>query len=315
MFQVTAIDSDKMGFTILEKTTELWNLKRFCNYVLLFDVSSKVLVAKKITSLTENKIYIENPILEDLPNVSSIVGFPMIIGVFKSAKPTVLNGNYVSWDLKMDELIGENQPALTGVPSLPVELTNKFDWSDKVSFEQNIYRDIGEFAGTAQMIYSKYPLNKNTNKPYSGSFTFKTRSELFSFMDFICGSKGRFKKFEYLWPLNEFQLVRSEYEGVNQLRVRNNYYAEQFSKVVNKKIVVKYRNYALSTSITSVSNNSEYTTLTLANPTNFRIYEEDMHNVRIEQYKTVRMDLDEFTITCNSGKSFSLNVRMVEVYE
>lgn len=315
LFQVTSIDSDKMGFSILEKTTELWNLSRFCNYVLLFDIYSKVLVAKKITSITENKIYIENPILEEFPNISRVVGFPMIIGVFKSAKPTILNGNYVSWDLRLEELIGENQPALTGVPSLPAELNNKFDWSEKVGFEQTIYRDIGEFAGTAQMIYSKYPQNKNTNKSFSGTFTFKTRSELFSFMDFLCATKGRFKKFEYLFPLNEFQLVRAEYEGTNQLRVKNNHYAEQFNKVVNKKIVLKYRNFTLPTSITSVSNNSEYTTLTMANSTNFRIYEEDLHNVRIEQYKTVRMDLDEFMITCNSGKSFSLDVRMMEVYE
>lgn len=315
MFQAVSIDSNKMGITILEKTTELWNLKRFCNYILLFDVTSKVLVAKKVTSLAENKIYIENPILEELPNISSVVGFPMIIGVFKSAKPSVLNGNYISWDLLMEELIGENQPALSGVPPLPLELLKKFDWSDKVELEQPIYRDIGEFPGTAQMIYSKHPLNRNTNKAYSGSFTFKSREELFTFMDFICGTKGRFKKFEYLVPMNEFQLVRPEYEGVNQVRVKNNFYAEQFSKVLNKKVVLKYRNNSLSTTISSIETNSQYTTITFTNPTNFRIYEEDMNNARIEQYKTVRMDLDEFTINCNSGKSFSLNVRMMEVYE
>lgn len=315
LFQVTDIDSDKMGFTIYEKTSELWNLKRYCNYVLLFDISTKVLVAKKVMSITENKIYIENPILETFGNIASVVGFPMIIGVFKSAKPTIINGNLVTWDLKLEELIGDNQPALTGVPSFPTSLSTKFDWSDKISFDQTVYRDIGEFPGTAQMVYSKLPVNKNSLKPYTGRFTFKTRAELFSFMDFICGSKGRFKKFEYLFPLNEFQLIQGEYEGVSQLRIRNNYYAEQFSKVVNKKIVVKYRNFALNTSITSVSSNSSYSTITLANSTNFRIYEEDFDKVRIEQYKTVRLDLDEFSFKCDSGKSFSIDIRLMEVYE
>ena len=315
IFQVTSIDGDRMGVEIRENTGELWNLKRYCNYVLFFDVINKSLVAKKISSLTANHIYVENPILEEFPNEAAVVGFPMLIGVFKSAKPTVLNGDLVSWDLVMDELIGENQPVISGLPTLPAELTNKIDWADKVSFEQNLYRDIGEFAGTAQMVYSKYPLDKNTNKSFTGTFSFKTRAELFSFMDFICGTKGRFKKFEFLVPLNEFQLIRGEYEGVNQIRVKNNYYAEQFSKVLNKKIVLKYRGFSLSTTILASSNNSEYTTLTLGNATNFRIYEEDFCDVRIEQYKTVRMDLDEFTLNCDSGKSFSMNIRMVEVYE
>ena len=97
--------------------------------------------------------------------------------------------------------------------------------------------------------------------------------------------------------------------------MRNNYYAEQFSKVVNKKVVIKYRNFSLSTTITSVSTNSQYTTITFANATNFRIYEEDFQNVRIEQWKTVRFDLDDFNIECSSGKLFVLKVRLMEVYE
>jgi hypothetical protein len=315
VFSVSEIDSDKMGFTIRENTGELWNLKRFCNYVLLFGTVSKTLVAKKITSITSNKIYIENPILETFNDLSSVVGFPMMIGLFKSVKPTVINGNLISWDLVFDEMIGENQPVLSGVPNLPSQLTNKFNWSEKISFDQSLYRDIGEFSGTAQMIYTKRPLTKNSNKSYTGNFSFKTRSELFSFLDFICGAKGRFKKFEFLVPFNEFQLVQGEYEGVNQLKVRNNFYAEQFSKVNNKKIVLTYRNYSLSTSITSVSSNSEYTTITMANSTSFRIYDEDCNKVRIEQWKTVRLDLDDFTINCNSGKSFSVDIRLVEVYE
>lgn len=314
-FHLSSIDSDKMGVTLIENTSHLWNLKRYCNYVLFYEKSTNILVAKKITSFTENKVFLENPILETFSNVSGVVCFPMIIGIFNSIKPTVLSGDMIGWDLSFSELIGENQPDLANVPALPSALNNKFDWENKIDFEQNLYRDIGEFPGTAQFIYSKLPYNKNYPKSYTGTFVFKSRSELCSFLDFMCGAKGRFKKFEYLWPLNEFKLVRGEYEGVNQLRVRNNYYGEQFYKILNKKIVVNYRNYSLSTSVVSISAGVEYTTLTLANPTNFRIYDEDCDRVKIQQYKTVRFDLDEFTIECHSGTIFSVNVRFMEVYE
>ena len=143
----------------------------------------------------------------------------------------------------------------------------------------------------------------------------KSRAELFSFLDFVCGTKGRAKKFEYLWPLNEFQLIQGEYEGVNQVRVRNNYYGEQFSKVVNKKVRVYYRNFVLDTSVTSVSVNSAHTTLTFANTTTFRIYDDDCDIFRIEQWKTVRFDIDDFSVECLSGTVFRVTVRMMEVYE
>ena len=115
--------------------------------------------------------------------------------------------------------------------------------------------------------------------------------------------------------MNEFQLIQGEYEGVNQVRVRNNYYGEQFSKVVNKKVRVYYRNFVLDTSVTSVSINSAYTTLIFANPTTFRIYDDDCDIFRIEQWKTVRFDVDDFSIECLSGTVFRVTVRMVEVYE
>ena len=315
LFQVTGIDSDRMGIAVWENIDTLWNLKRFCDYIVLFDRSTNVLVAKKVTSKTTNKIYVENPILEEFPNIASVVGFPMVIGVFSSAKPTILNGNLISWDLSLSELIGENQPALSGVPSLPALLDRKFDWGEeKISFEQSLFRDIGEFVGTSQAIYSKFPKDKNSLKPYTGTFILKTRAELFSFLDFVCGAKGRALKFEYLWPMNEFQVIRGEYEGVSQLRVRNNYFAEQQSKVLNKKVVIYYRGQTLATSITTATNNAEFTYLNLLNPTPFRIYEEDCENVRIEQYKTVRFDLDEFSIECLSGTVFKATVRLMEVY-
>lgn len=315
MFNVVSIDADGMGFTIYENTSELWHLKRFCKYVILFDRSRSVLVAKEILSIEANRINVKNPILESFENPAAISGFPMLIGVFGSAKPTVLNGNLVSWDMSFSELIGVNQPDLVGVPAFPSALSNKFDWTQKVDFEQTIFRDIGEFAGTAQLLYQKFPTNKNALKTYTGTFILRSRAELCSFLDFLCGSKGRTKKFEYLWPMNEFQLIGGEYEGVNQLRVKNTYFAEQFQKILNNKVVIRYRGNVLNTTIVAASSTSQHTKLTLSNITNFRIYDEDCDQLRIEQWKTVRFDLDEFTIECLSGKVFSVNVRFAEVYE
>ena len=165
------------------------------------------------------------------------------------------------------------------------------------------------------MVYPKHPLSKNSNKTYTGTFKFKTRAEMFSFLDFVCSAKGRFRKFEFLFPVNEFQLLQGEFEGASTFRVKNNFFAEQFYKVQNKKVVIYYRNNVMDNTITSVSVNSEYTTLSFTTPTTFRIYDEDYHNVRIEQWKTLRMDLDEFSFKCNSGKHFELDIRFVEVYE
>ena len=314
VFSITDLSIGATQVTIRENTADLWNLKKYCDYVVILEVSTGKMVAKKIQEIGSNSITFENPILDEFTSTDAVVGFPMLIGVFNSAKPTVINGNLVSWDLAFSELTGENQPELKSIPVLPASLSIEADWTKPIGFEQSLYRDIGEFLGTAQMIYSKYPLTKNTNKSYTMEFSFGTRAELGAFLDFVCGAKGRAKKFEYLIPLNEFQLTRGEYEGVNQVRVKNNFYHEQFNKVLNKKIRLLYKDKKLETSITSTGYTSDYTVLTFANPTNFRIYDEDCHLVRIEQYKTVRFDLDEFTISCNSGKSFSVNVRFTEVY-
>lgn len=315
MFNVVSIDADGMGITIRENTSDLWHLKRFCKYIYLLDRSRNVWVVKEIVSIETNRINVENPILESFGDPAAIAGFPMIIGVFGSAKPTVLNGNLISWDMSFSELIGMNQPDLVDVPAFPSSLPNKFDWTKKVDFEQNVYRDIGEFAGTAQLLYQKFPLNKNVPKTFTGTFILKSRAELCSFLDFICGSKGRTKKFEYLWPMNEFQLIGGEYEGVNQLRVRNTYFAEQFQKILNNKVVIRYRDNVMNTTIVAASSTSQFTKITLSNLTDFRIFDEDCETLRIEQYKTVRFDLDEFTIECLSGKVFSVNVRFAEVYQ
>lgn len=291
-----------------------WNLSKYCDYICLVDTSTNTLVAKKIISRSGDRVVVENPFLEDFPNISKVFGVPMIIGYFKSAKSKVLDGNLVKWSIELAELRGENQPALIGVPALPASLPTTYDWQESVSFEKTLYRDIGEFLGTAQMLYQKFPYNKNHPEAYSGTFRFKTKAEINSFFDFVCGAKGRCKKFEYLWPLNGFEVIRGEYEGVNQLRIRNNSFAEQFSKIQNKKIRLSYRGNILETSISGVSTNAKYTTITMLNPTTFQIFDEDCHNVYIEQYKTVRFDLDEFTFEYFSGNDMKVSVRFMEVY-
>ena len=314
VFHVKDITDGKTVVHIHGLINQHWNLDHYCDYICLIDKSTDVMVAKKIIARSGDYVQIENPILEDFPNISSVFGYPMIIGYFKSAKPKVLDGNLIKWSLELEELRGENQPPLTGLPAFPASLSTKFDWEETVGFEQTIYRDIGEFLGTAQMIYPKYPYDKNHPESYTGTFKFKTKTELNSFMDFVAASKGRFRDFEYLWPLNGFQVIRGEYQGVNQLRIKNNSFAEQFSKMVTKKIRLRYRGQTLETSISGVSSNALYTTITMLNPTTFQIFDEDCHNVYIEQYKNVRFDLDEFTFEYLSGNAVKVNIRFMEVY-
>lgn len=314
VFHVKEITDEKTVVHIHGLINQHWNLDHYCDYICLIDKSTDVVVAKKIIARSGDYVKVENPILEDFPNVSSVFGYPMIIGYFKSAKPKVLDGNLIKWSLELEELRGENQPLLLNIPAFPAALSTKFDWEETVGFEQTLYRDIGEFLGTAQMIYQKYPYNINHPESYTGTFKFKTKAELCSFMDFVAASKGRFRDFEYLWPLNGFQVLRGEYQGVNQLRIKNNSFAEQFSKVINKKIRLRYRGQTLETSISGVSFNALYTTITMLNPTTFQIFDEDCHNVYIEQYKTVRFDLDEFTFEYLSGDAVKVNVRFMEVY-
>lgn len=314
ILQVSSISEGKTSITVRGNVDQYWNLNKYCDYICLIDTSTDVVVAKKIVTKTGNTITVENPVLEEFENLSSVYLFPMMIGFFKSAKPKVLNGNLIKWNLELEEMRGENQPALTNIPSFPTALSTLFDWEESVDFDQVIYRDIGEFIGTAQMIYQKYPYDINHPQTYSGTFRLRTRAEIAGFMDFVCGSKGRFRDFEYLWPLNGFEVIKGEFESTNQFRIRNNHFAEQFSKMINKKIRFRYRNHVLNTSIASVSSNAHFTTITLMNPTNFRVFDEDCGRVYIEQFKTVRFDLDEFTFDFISGIDAKVNIRFMEVY-
>lgn len=314
IFHVSDITDGMTTVHMHGAVSDHWNLNRYCDYICLIERTTNKLVAKKIVSRTADKIVVENPILEEFPNISDVYGFPMIIGYFKSAKPKVLSGKLLKWSMELEEMRGENQPPLVGVPALPSSLSTGFDWEDTVGFEQKIYRDIGEFLGTAQLIYQKFPYGVNHPQSFSGTFKLKTKQEIYSFLDFICGSKGRVKQFEYLWPVSGFNVIRGEYQGVNQLRVQNNAFAEQFSGMVNKKIRLRYRGYTLETSISGVSTNQNYTTITMLNPTTFQIFDEDCDNVYIEQYKNVRFDLDEFTLEFTSGNTAKINIRFAEVY-
>jgi len=314
IFHVTEITDGMLTVHFIGNVNQYWNLNRYCDYICLVERTTNRMVAKKIVSRTADKIVVENPILEEFPNISDVFGFPMIIGYFKSAKPKVLSGKLIKWNVELEEMRGENQPALIGVPALPASLSTKFDWADDVSFDHPIYRDLGEFLGTAQMIYQKFPYDVNHPQTYTGSFRFKTKEEVYAFLDFICAAKGRHRYFEYIWPVNGFSVIRGEYQGVNQLRVQNNSFAEQFEGIVNKKIRLSYRGNVLETSISGVSTNQNYTTITMLNPTTFQIFDDDCDNVYIEQYKTVRFDLDEFTLEFTSGNTAKISIRFMEVY-
>jgi len=313
-FHVSEITDGQTVVHFHGNVSDFWNLNKYCDYICLKDTMTGIQVAKKIVARAADYVKVENPILEQFENISKVFGFPMIIGHFKSAKPKVLSSDWVKWSLELEELRGENQPPLTNVPALPASLSTKFDWEDGVGFEPVIYRDMGEFLGTAQMVYPKFPYNKNHPQSYTGTFKFKNKQEINAFFDFACASKGRFRHFEYLWPLNGFEVIQGEYQGVNQLRIRNNSFAEQFNYMVNKKIRLTYRDKVLETSISGVSTNALFTRITMLNPTTFQIFDEDCHNVSIQQYKTVRFDLDEFTFEFLSSDVMKVNIRFMEVY-
>lgn len=312
VFKITGFSTNKTTVHIRGSVDDRWNLKNYCDYICIYDLVTDLVVAKKIVSRSGSTIVVENPVLEVFSNPEAVIGFPLLIGYFKSAKPTIINGKLVEWDLELTELVGENQPPFV-VPALPASLTNTFDWAHKVTLEPNLYRDIGGFTGTAEMIYAKYPYDKNPPRIMSGSFSFTTPQKLNSFLDFICSAKGRVRKFEYLWPLKSLEVIKEEYEGVNQLRVRVNSYADQFDKLVNKKIRLRYKEYVMNTSIMDVTKTLTYYTITLANPTTFRIFKEDLHRVYIEEMRTVRFDLDEFKFDYTTSKSVTTNIKLSEV--
>ena len=312
VFHITGFSNGKTAIHVRGNINHRWNLRNYCDYICVYDLMTDHVVAKKITSFSGSIINVENPVLEVFENPEAIIGFPLLIGYFKSAKPKIVNGNNVVWDLELSEMVGENQPALT-VPALPATLPNTFDWAHSVSMETNIYRDLGGFPGTAEMIYAKFPYDKNPPKTMGGSFTFNDPEKLNAFLNFMCAAKGRVRKFEYLWPLKGMQIIKEEFEGVNQLRIKTNSYADQHHKLVNKKIRIRYKHFVLNTTVQSVTKTAAYHTITLANPTHFRIFKEDMDRVYIEEVRTVRFDLDEFTFDYSNASSVRVDVRFSEV--
>jgi len=313
-FPIAKIDSNKMSITANYDLSQLWNLQKYCEYIIITD-RENILIVKEIADIIGNKISVSTPILDVIPNEDALVGFPMVNGYIKAANSKILSSNLVSWDLTFEELLGEGQPVLTGVPNLPTTFDFEFDWAKPINREQSLYRDIGGFVGTAQMLYSKFPKNKNNPKSYTGTITLKSKIEVISFLNFVCAAKGRLKKFEYLFPLNDFLIIQGEYQGASQLRVKTNNYAAQYSKVLSKKVVISYRGQKYTTQIVGASQTMDYIRLNLQNATPFQIFEEDCHNVRIEEWKTVRFDLDDFKLTPKSDSIYEVNVRLVEVYQ
>lgn len=313
MFQVQYFDADKKGVEIREMTTELWNLNKYCDYIILYDIEKKMVVAKKISSKTLTHIYFENPVLETLSIESKIVGFPMIIGYINSAKADVETSNLVDWAVDLYELVGENQPDLLSIPAIPSDFPFDTDWSDKPSFERSFNRHIDDFAGITQVMYSKFPFNKHTSSVFSGKITLSSRKEFCNFMDFICAAKGRLNKFNITVPINTVNVIRGEYAGSASLWIKNNFFAEQFSKMINKTVVIKYHGNTLITQLNSVENNGEFTTINFLNSIPWRIYDEDCHEVQIFRKIPVRLDMDNFRFSCDNGKLFSINIRVKEM--
>ena len=313
MFQVQYFDADKKGVEIREMTTELWNLNKYCDYIILYDIEKRMVVAKKIASKSLNHIYFENPVLETLSIESKIVGFPMIIGYINAAKADIVTSNLVDWTVDLYELVGENQPDLLSIPALPTDFPFDIDWSDSPSFERSFHRNIEEFAGITQVMYSKFPFNKQTASVFIGKITLNSRQEFCSFMDFISAAKGRLNKFNITVPINTVNVIRGEYAGSSSLWIKNNFLAEQFSKMANKDVVIKYHNNTLTTKLNSVENNGEFTTVNFINPIPWRIYDEDCQDVQIFKKIPVRLDMDNFRFSCENGKFFTITIRVKEM--
>ena len=313
MFQVQYFDADKKGVEIREMTTELWNLNKYCDYIILYDIEKRMVVAKKIASKSLNHIYFENPVLETLSIESKIVGFPMIIGYINAAKADIVTSNLVDWTVDLYELVGENQPDLLSIPALPTDFPFDIDWSDSPSFERSFHRNIEEFAGITQVMYSKFPFNKQTASIFIGKITLNSRQEFCSFMDFISAAKGRLNKFNITVPINTVNVIRGEYAGSSSLWIKNNFLAEQFSKMANKDVVIKYHNNTLTTKLNSVENNGEFTTVNFLNSIPWRIYDEDCQDVQIFKKIPARLDMDNFRFSCENGKFFTITIRVKEM--
>ena len=313
MFQVQFMDNDKKGVEIRENKATLWNLNNYCDYIILYDITKKMVVAKKIASKTATHIYFENPVLEEFTKDSMIVGFPMLIGYINSAKPTIITSEIVNWSVEMLEMVGDNQPELLNVPAVPADFPFEIDWSEVPTYERSMNRFISEFNGRAQNVYSRFPYNRNTPMSFGGKVTLSSREEMCNFLNFICACKGMLKSFNIVVPINGVNVVRGEYPGSTNLSIKNNFFAEQLSKMVNKNVVVKYHNNQLQTSIYSATNNGEYTNLTLSAAMSWQVYLEDCDKVQIFRKIPVRLDMDNFRFVCENGKVFTITVKVKEL--
>ena len=132
-------------------------------------------------------------------------------------------------------------------------------------------------------------------------------------MDFISAAKGRLNKFNITVPLNTVNVIRGEYAGTSSLWIKNNFLAEQFSKMVNKDVVIKYHNNTLTTKLNSVENNGEFTTVNFLNSIPWRIYDEDCQDVQIFKKIPARLDMDNFRFSCENGKYFTITIRVKEM--
>ena len=310
-FSLVSVDGDGMGVVMNGDTSLFWNLKRYCNYIGFLDLETNSIFAKRIISVLGSHLEFDTPLLDVVSNLSKVVCFPLVIGYFKSASPKFHSGDILSWDIDFEELIGEDQPNLNNVPVLPSFFPIPFE-ATEYKKTHNISREIGSFPGTAQTIYSGFPYDKKAPKSAEVPLVMNS-TDLGTFFDFVCAAKGRFKSFYIYEPVNSFRMYEPIYSGSTQIKVQNNMYAEAFARLPEKAVIVKYRGQSVALTITGVSTNSSFTTLTFNAPINFQIFVEDMDTVRIERRMKVRLDLDEFEIDCQSGNVFKTTVRFMEV--
>lgn len=313
-FPVLSIDSDKMALTSRADLTYFWNLKKYCNHIIITD-REHVLTVKEVTKITGNKIDIRTPLPDIIPNQDALICFPMLTGYIKAANNKTLNSELVSWDLVFEELRGEQQPPLINVPALPTTFNMKLDWSKPAGFTHTLHRDIGEFPGTAQMIYDKFPKDKHFPMSHTGTLILKSKAEMSTFLDFIHAAKGRWKKFDYLFPFNQFKVIREEYAEATELRMERNLFYMHFPKITDKRIIIYYRGQTFNTTLVSVVDATTYMRVTFAGKIPWQIYEEDMHLMKFAMWKTVRFDLDSFKFIPKAPDVFEVNIRLVEVFQ
>jgi len=313
LFHIASLSTDKFTMTSVEDLTYYWNLKKCSRYVGFLNEKTRKIIAKEIDVISGNNITFVTPFLETYEDLANYTAFPLFIGVFKTVETKTISPNHSTFTITFDELIGENQPDFGTIPALPSKFPFKEDWSKDIGFEFPLWRDIVGTTGTAQYLYSKEPKDKNQPRTITATYTLQSKKEISDFLDFMSAAKGRLKSFLFKVPVNAFCVVMPEYPGTQRLRVETNFFAEAYSKVLNKGVTIKYRNYSVDANIVGASSGTTFSTIFLDTVLPFQIFEEDMDSLRVEVWSKVRFDLDEFKVTSKTLSTAQVTLKFKEV--